>query len=124
MAGFDGVVEALLLKLDCNFVPMFLAPEMRNKTIGRNLDYDTRSRVNTLISLIVTSIFSVLLVLPVITMYKLTAVGTKPQSTFNAVDVLVVFTLLFSAAMSLLTKARWHELFAASAAILRSSGGS
>jgi hypothetical protein len=38
------------------------------------------------------------------------------RDTFNAVGVLIVFTLLFSAAMSLLTKAARHELFAASAA--------
>lgn len=34
----------------------------------------------------------------------------------NAVGVLIVFTLLFGAAMGLLTKAARHELFAASAA--------
>ena len=52
-------------------------------------------------------------------MYKLTEIGSSSgnsQSTFNAVGVLVTFTLLFSAAMSLLTKAQRHELFAASAA--------
>ncbi|MCJ1379749.1 hypothetical protein MMC17_002852 [Xylographa soralifera] len=115
--GFDELVESLLLKLDCNFVRwMFLAPEVRNKTLDRNVHYYTRSRVNRLIGLVITSIIFVLLVLPVIAMYKLTAVGAKPQSTFNAVGVLVVFTLLFSAAMSLLTKAQRHELFAASAA--------
>jgi hypothetical protein len=35
---------------------------------------------------------------------------------FSAIGVLIIFTLLFSAAMSLLTKAKRHELFAASAA--------
>ena len=48
-------------------------------------------------------------------MYKLTCIGDR-NSTFDAVGILVVFTLLFSAAMSLLTKAKRHELFAASAA--------
>lgn len=48
-------------------------------------------------------------------MYKLTTIGER-NSTLDAVGVLVVFTLLFSAAMSLLTKAQRHELFAASAA--------
>lgn len=38
------------------------------------------------------------------------------RQTFNAVGVLIVFTLLFSAAMSVLTKAARHEMFAASAA--------
>jgi hypothetical protein len=35
---------------------------------------------------------------------------------FAAIGVLMVFTLLFAGALSLLTKARRHELFAASAA--------
>ena len=48
-------------------------------------------------------------------MYHLTSIGQR-NSTFDAIGVLVVFTLLFSAAMSLLTKAQRHELFAASAA--------
>ena len=38
------------------------------------------------------------------------------RNTFNAVGVLIVFTLLFSTLMSLLTKAARHEMFAASAA--------
>lgn len=49
-------------------------------------------------------------------MYKLTSYGQGEHGTFRAIGVLVVFTLLFSAAMSLLTKARRHELFAAAAA--------
>ena len=44
------------------------------------------------------------------------AAEVNKRDTFNAVGVLMVFTLLFSAAMSLLTKAARHELFAASAA--------
>jgi hypothetical protein len=48
-------------------------------------------------------------------MYQLTALRAR-HSTFDAVGIMVVFTLLFSAAMSLLTKAKRHELFAASAA--------
>jgi hypothetical protein len=44
------------------------------------------------------------------------AVDDYNPDLFNAVGVLIVFTLLFSAAMSLLTKAARHELFAASAA--------
>lgn len=80
------------------------------------MHYYTRSRVDKLIKILITIMIFVLLVLPVVAMYQLTAFGAKPQSTFSAVGVLVVFTLLFSAAMSLLTKARRPELLAASAA--------
>jgi hypothetical protein len=89
------------------------------KTRDKEVHYYTRSRVDTFVGLIITTIIFILLVLPVVAMYKLTAIGASTQSTqstFNAIGVLVVFTLLFSAAMSLLTKARRHELFAASAA--------
>lgn len=58
----------------------------------------------------------VLLVLPVVAMYRMTAFGAGRRSTFHSIGVLVVFTLLFSGTMSLITKARGHELFAASCA--------
>ncbi|MCJ1393265.1 hypothetical protein MMC18_006137 [Xylographa bjoerkii] len=115
--GFDGFVEDLLLKFDCRLIRwIFVAPELREKTVDKAMHYYTRSRVDKLIGILITIMIFILLVLPVIAMYQLTTFGAKPQSTFSAVGVLVVFTLLFSAAMSLLTKARRHELFAASAA--------
>jgi hypothetical protein len=84
------------------------------------------------VNILITFIIFILLVVPVVTMYQLTSTTTHTESgspsnasaaadantkdTINAVGVLIVFTLLFSAAMSLLTKAARHELFAASAA--------
>jgi hypothetical protein len=47
-------------------------------------------------------------------MCRLTSIGDH-NLTFDAVVILVVSTLLFSAAMSLMTKAKRHELFASSA---------
>jgi hypothetical protein len=76
--------------------------------------YYSHHRIANLVGLLITLIVFVLLVLPVIAMYKLTTLGHR--STFHTVGILVVFTLLFSAAMSLLTKAKRQELFAASAA--------
>jgi hypothetical protein len=67
------------------------------------------------VSLIITFVIFALLVLPVAAMYKLTNIGNR-NPTIDAVGLLVVFTLLFSAAMSVLTKAKRHEIFAASAA--------
>ncbi len=68
-----------------------------------------------LVGAIITAIIFALLVLPVVALYRLTCFGHR-RSIFSAVGVLVVFTLLFSTAMAILTKARRHELFAASAA--------
>jgi hypothetical protein len=78
--------------------------------------YYSASRIEAFVGLIITTIIFILLVLPVVSMYKLTSFGGPSHGTFDAIGVLVVFTLLFSAAMSSLTKARRHELFAASAA--------
>jgi hypothetical protein len=75
--------------------------------------YYSQSRIEKLVGVIITLLIFVLLVLPVVAMYKLTSIR-KP--TFDSVGILVVFTLLFSAAMSLVTKAKRHELFGASAA--------
>ncbi|OCL06343.1 hypothetical protein AOQ84DRAFT_297184, partial [Glonium stellatum] len=125
---FDGFVESLLLKLDCKLVRvsclgvihlsswLFITPELRDKTKDENVHYYTRSRIDALVGLIITAIIFVLLILPVVAMYKLTTFSARPHPTFDAIRVLVVFTMLFSAAMSLLTKARRHDLFAASAA--------
>ncbi|QDS67474.1 hypothetical protein FKW77_000952 [Venturia effusa] len=116
-SSFDGLVESTLRRFDCGLVRrIFCTRELREKTDDQNIYYYSASRVEAFVGLIITSIIFVLLVLPVIVMYKLTSYGQGEHGTFRAIGVLVVFTLLFSAAMSMLTKARRHELFAAAAA--------
>ncbi|OCL11250.1 hypothetical protein AOQ84DRAFT_287629, partial [Glonium stellatum] len=115
-AGFDGLIETMLRKLDCRLIrKIFCTPELRAKTNDKCIYYYSTSRIEKFVGLIITIIIFILLVLPVVAMYRLTSIGER-NSTFDAIGVLVVFTLLFSAAMSLLTKAQRHELFAASAA--------
>lgn len=94
---------------------IFCTPELLAKTNNKCIYYYSTSRIEKFVGLIITIIIFILLVLPVMAMYRLTSIGQR-NSTFDAIGVLVVFTLLFSAAMSLLTKAQRHELFAASAA--------
>jgi hypothetical protein len=110
----------------------FRTPELRSKTTNQYIQFYSSSRIDKLINVLITFVIFILLVIPVITMYHLTstpdsapspdpkgasnASAATSKDTFNAVGVLIVFTLLFSAAMSLLTKAARHELFAASAA--------
>jgi ABC-type transport system involved in cytochrome bd biosynthesis fused ATPase/permease subunit len=93
----------------------FTTPELKAKSDDELMRYYSPARVEKLVGIFITLIIFALLILPVIAMYKLTSIG-HGNSTVNAVGLLVVFTLLFSAAMSLLTKAKRHELFAASAA--------
>ena len=94
---------------------IFTTPELRRKTSNAHTHYFSHSRISIVVSLLITAVIFILLVLPVVAMYRLTSFGTR-ASTFHAVGILIVFTLLFGAAMSLLTGARRHELFAASAA--------
>ncbi|KAL5121026.1 hypothetical protein ACEQ8H_000875 [Pleosporales sp. CAS-2024a] len=115
----------------------FRTPELQEKTENKYICFYSSSRIDKLVNLLITFVIFILLVIPIVTMYQLTstskissltglaggnatvpasAVDDYSRDTFNAVGVLIVFTLLFSAAMSLLTKAARHELFAASAA--------
>ncbi|KAL1643048.1 hypothetical protein SLS61_009436 [Didymella pomorum] len=115
-AGFDGWMESAIVKLPRSLKEkIFMTPELRAKTQNKKIHYVSPSRIDMLVGLVITVIIFILLVLPVVAMYKLTSVG-KDDSTIKAVGVLIVFTLLFSAVMSFVTKAKRHELFAASAA--------
>ncbi|KAL5119189.1 hypothetical protein ACEQ8H_002897 [Pleosporales sp. CAS-2024a] len=115
-SGFDSLVDSCLSKCHCKLTRwLFTTRELREKADDKDIRYYSQSRIEKLVGLIITLIIFVLLVLPVVVMYKLTSIGDR-NSTFDSVGILVVFTLLFSAAMSLLTKAQRHELFAASAA--------
>jgi len=70
-----------------------------------------------LVNLIITAIIFILLVIPVIVLYKISvSQGGPGPSPVEAIGMLIVFTLLFSGAMSSLTTATAQELFAASAA--------
>lgn len=125
--SFDGLVETILQVIDQKLLKPLLrtkrpplqsllrTPELQEKTSNKHINFYSATRVDALIGVLITLIIFALLVLPVVAMYKLSSMRTK-SSTFDAIGVLVVFTLLFSAAMSLVTKAGRHELFAASAA--------
>lgn len=144
-ASFDGGVETMISQMDHLLQKMFRTktpplqkyfrtPEAQEKTTDPFVSFYSSSRIDKLVNILITFVIFCLLVVPVITMYELTNTATHGdldvsskatstsaadiynRDTFNAVGVLIVFTLLFSAAMSVLTKAARHELFAASAA--------
>lgn len=119
----------------------FRTKELEEKTTDAYISLYSSERVDLLVNCLITCVIFCLLVVPVVAMYLLTseaietpsipgmgqngttggqqqlsAADINSRNTFNAVGVLIVFTLLFSAAMSLVTKAARHELFAASAA--------
>jgi hypothetical protein len=132
-ANFDGIVEELLHKVDCRLIRVscwlsifmlslltiyqwvFCTSDQKRKTSDEKVYYFSPSRVSRLVNLVLTGVIFLLLVAPVVSMYRLSTIKTN-EAMFAAIGVLMIFTLLFAAAMSLLTKARRHELFAASAA--------
>lgn len=110
----------------------FQSPELRAKTTNKYITLYSSTRIDKLANILITLVIFALLVVPVVAMYMLTSTNlhigagssndspssndSNTRDTLNAVGLLIVFTLLFSAAMSMLTKAARHELFAASAA--------
>lgn len=94
---------------------MFLTQELRDKNPNGDVKYFSPSRVDVLVNIIITAVVFVLLILPVVVMYEVTNIG-RGQTPLDAIGVLIVFTLIFGMAVSSLTTARRHELFAASAA--------
>ena len=89
--------------------------ELRVKTSDRHVQYYASERIDKLVNVVITAVIFVLLILPVVAMYELSSVSQR-ASPFEAIGILIVFTLLFGTAMSSLTKATRQELFAASAA--------
>jgi len=125
-ASFDGGVESMLQHADHFLKWIFRTkepplqvwlrtPELQQKTKNKYINFYSSSRVDTFVGILITVVIFILLVIPVMAMYWLTT-SNRPRKIVDAVGVMMVFTLLFSAAMSLLTKAARHELFAASAA--------
>ncbi|KAH6857290.1 hypothetical protein BKA58DRAFT_369617 [Alternaria rosae] len=80
-----------------------------------HLLYFNVARVEPLAVLIVAFVIILLLAVPMFIMYRITEMGTR-SSTYLNILLLIVFALLFSAAMGLLTKAKRAELFAGTAA--------
>ncbi|KAH0537576.1 hypothetical protein FGG08_005642 [Glutinoglossum americanum] len=134
-AGFDGFVEGVVRRLDCRLIRwLFLTPELRAKSASPTIHYFSPGRIDKLVALLITLIILVLLASPVIALVVLQQhhpvqqqqqqLQTQPQqgaaisalTVFRSIGVLMVFTLTFSAAMSMLTRARRHEVFASSAA--------
>lgn len=80
-------------------------------------DYYTRGRIQSFAAGIITVTILLLLIVPTYVLYHLTNdMKQDSQSTALCIGVLLVFTLAFSAVLSLFTRARRHEILAAAAA--------
>jgi hypothetical protein len=115
-AWLDAGIEHILKRLDC--VPvrrLFCSKETRMKGDGIGTWY-TRSRIDGLVVVIITLFILLLLIVPIFILYHLVdSIGTRKTDSI-CIGVLLVFTLAFSAVLSLFTRAKRHEILGAAAA--------
>ncbi len=111
-AWLDAAVEKLLSICDIPFVRrLFQSEETRRKTDGSGSEvYYTRSRIDKLVVTIITVMVLVLLVLPVYLLFSMSGAERKSRSDFTCIGVLLVFTLAFSACISLFTSMYYLSL--------------
>ncbi|KAF2213854.1 hypothetical protein CERZMDRAFT_95884 [Cercospora zeae-maydis SCOH1-5] len=110
--SFDGFVEDILTLLPCKRVTQFFfsnAEQRATSTDEKLFLYDKR-RIDVFIRLIMTFLAVGLLLAPVVVLFREQDSGTVK------IVVILVFTLFFSLALSLATRARRAEVFAATAA--------
>jgi hypothetical protein len=115
-AWLDAFIEHLLKALDCRMIRyIFCSAETQQKNSGFEV-YFTRRRINRLAAAIITLMLLVLLIVPVVVLYQLVDSMGSRRTDSLCIGTLLVFTLAFSAVLSLFTRARRHEILAASAA--------
>lgn len=112
----DAFVERMLRSLPCRPIQfIFCSKETAGKSDDPKMHYYTRSRINAFVTMIIMSIIVLLLVVPIWLLYHLSVTLSIQRSNIVCIGVLLVSTLIFSAVLSLFTKARRHEILAASA---------
>jgi hypothetical protein len=88
----------------------------RDKTDDPKVHYYSKSRKDYFSTTVLRLVLLCLLVLPVFLLFRL-AVTDSIEATYTvSIGVLLVFTLVFSAVLSLFTKAKRYEVFGAATA--------
>lgn len=88
--------------------------ESQGKTEDPTIHYYDRGRIRFCVTMIITFMILALLIVPIWLLYKLSVQGTIATDP-KTIGVILVPTLLFSLMLSVFTKAKRHELLAASA---------
>lgn len=108
---FDALIEDVLSKIPCKLTRLlFTSADQRRKSPDPYIKYYSKSRIDLLVRIIVCLLAVALLVLPVALLFAV------PESNSMKIVVLLSFTLFFCVCISVFTKARRHEVFAATAA--------
>ncbi|KAI9894817.1 MAG: hypothetical protein M1814_000036 [Vezdaea aestivalis] len=115
-AWLDRVVEGCIrhIKWQCIRGLFFSKDDLRKSTESEV--YFTRSRIENFVAVMITIMVLILMVVPVYILFELSIAYGVSAASPKAIGVLLVFTLIFSAVLSLFTKARRHEILGATAA--------
>lgn len=114
-AWLDAGLEYMLRHVKCKTIRNWFCSQETRVKAGQDEVYFTRSRINNCASFIITLMMLVLLVVPIFVLYHLVdSMGTQRTDAI-CIGVLLVFTLAFSAVLSLFTRAKRHEILAAAA---------
>ena len=103
-----AIPHSLLLKANAQ-------QETKAKSENKRIHYYTRARINFVVTLIMTIMILVLLVVPIWILYHLTTTLNPNTANVDCIGILLVATLIFSAVLCMFTKAKRHEVLAASA---------
>ncbi|ERF73070.1 hypothetical protein EPUS_06531 [Endocarpon pusillum Z07020] len=115
-AWLDCSVEKFLRFSRCRTIQNFFrSKETRQKTDGNEMYY-THDRIERFVVAIIVTVILALLIIPIYLLYRLTNGVESPQSYTVCIGILLIFTLSFSACLSLFTRAKRHEILAAAAA--------
>lgn len=117
-AWLDAMVEKGLRKLGSPTIRyLFCSPETRMKADQHTILY-SKNRIDALVTTIITLMILFLLIIPIYVLWHLAQQleNGKASASAATIGVLLVFTLIFSAVLSLFTRARRHEILGAAAA--------
>jgi UDP-N-acetylmuramyl pentapeptide phosphotransferase/UDP-N-acetylglucosamine-1-phosphate transferase len=91
------------------------------KASSKEQVYYTRERIDVCAIIIIMLVITALLIVPIYLLYRLVSVSSDSNRDFDkdgtatCIGVLLVFTLLFSAVLSVSTRAKRHEILGAAA---------
>lgn len=85
------------------------------KTNDPDLHYYSKARKDCFNTTILCMVLLALLVLPILVLYKLLKDSPSDRLYTISIGIVIVFVLVFSAVLSLFTKAKRHEIFTAAA---------
>ncbi|KAF1986968.1 hypothetical protein K402DRAFT_331180, partial [Aulographum hederae CBS 113979] len=116
-AWLDAGIERLLRRTHCRVIEaIFCSKDSKEKSEDPSAVYYDRTRIDRLVVCIITFMILVLLVVPIYILYHLVNDIASARAYGICIGVLLIFTLAFSAVLSLFTRARRHEILGAAAA--------